>query len=71
MLRGARGARGLSQGGVCRQRFVLRAQATTIVALPGIQSSAMVLAGDSAACCRLTGHSSGRLRRRLIAALDL
>ena len=52
-----RGARGSFQRGVCRQRFVLRAQAASFVALPGIQSSAIVLAGDGASCCRLTSRS--------------
>jgi hypothetical protein len=37
--------------------------------LPGIQSSVIVQASDGVACCRLTRHSSGRLRRRLIPAL--
>ena len=63
------GARGSSQRGVCRQRFVLRAQATSFAALPGIQSSAIVQFTDGVACCRLTSHPSGRLRRRLIPAL--
>jgi hypothetical protein len=62
-------ARGSSQRGVRHQRFVLRAQATSSAALPGIQSSAIVLLTDGVACCRLTSHSSGR--RRLIPALDL
>jgi hypothetical protein len=42
------GARGLSQSGVCRQRFVLRAQANSFVALPSIQSSAIVSLTDGA-----------------------
>ena len=50
-------ARGSLRCGVCRQRFVLRAQATNFVALPGIQSSVIVLAGDGASCCRLTSRS--------------
>jgi hypothetical protein len=62
-------ARGLSQRGFFRQRFVLRTQATSYPALPGIQSSAIVQFTDGVACCRLTRHSSGRLRRRLIPAL--
>ena len=52
-----RGARGSPQIGVCRQRFVLRTQATSFAALPGIQSSAIVLAGGAASCCRLTSRS--------------
>jgi hypothetical protein len=64
-----RGARGSSQRGRCRQRVVLRTQATSFAALPGIQSSAIVQVTDGVACCRLTSHSSGRLRRRLIPAL--
>jgi hypothetical protein len=51
------GARGSPQRGVCRQRFVLRTQATTFAPLPGFQSSAIVRATDGVACCRLTGHS--------------
>src|SRR5690606_20567039 len=43
--------------------------ATSCAALPGIQSSAIVQLTDGVACCRLTSHSSGRLRRRLIPAL--
>jgi hypothetical protein len=66
-----RGARGSSQRGVCRQRLVLRTQATIFAALPGIQSSAIVQFTDGVACCRLTSHSSGRLRRRLIPALGI
>jgi hypothetical protein len=50
-------ARGSSQRGVRHQRFALRAQATSFVALPGIQSSVIVLAGDGASCCRLTSRS--------------
>jgi len=64
-------ARGLPQRGVCRQRFVLCAQATCSAALPEIQSSAIVQVSDGVACCRLTSHPSGRLRRRLIPALGL
>jgi hypothetical protein len=64
------GARGSSQRGVCRQRFVLRAQATNFAALPSIQSSGIVQVHDGVGVCRLTRHSSGRLRRRLIPALD-
>jgi hypothetical protein len=64
-----RGARGSSLRAGCRQRFVFRAQATTFAALPGFQSSAIVQVTDGVACCRLTSHSSGRLRRRLIPAL--
>jgi hypothetical protein len=64
-------ARGSSQRGVCRQRFVLRTQVTTFAALPGIQSSVIVLLTDGVACCRLTSHSSGRLCRRLIPALAI
>src|SRR5690348_8625235 len=64
-------ARGSSQRGVRRQRLVLRTQATSCAALPGIQSSAIVQLTDGVACCRLTSHSSGRLRRRLIPALAL
>ena len=51
------GARGSSQRGLCRQRFVLRAQAKKFAALPGIQSSAIVSAKGGAACCRLTFRS--------------
>jgi hypothetical protein len=50
-------ARGSLRRGVCRQRFVLRAQARSFVALPGIQSSVIVLVGDGASCCRLTSRS--------------
>jgi hypothetical protein len=66
-----RGARGWSQRGVCRQRFVLRSQATSFAALPVNQSSGIVRAQDGVGVCRLTRHSSGRLRRRLIPALEL
>jgi hypothetical protein len=52
-----RGARGSSQRGVCRQRFVLRTQATSFVALSDIQSSVIVLAGVGTSCCRLTSRS--------------
>ncbi len=52
-----RDARGLPQRGVCRQRFVLRTQATNIAALPSIQSSGIVQVGDAASCCRLTSRS--------------
>jgi hypothetical protein len=40
------GARGLSQRGVCRQRFVRRAQAKSFAALPSIQSGAIVSLTD-------------------------
>jgi hypothetical protein len=66
-----RGARGSSQRGACRQRFVLRSQATSFAALQSIQSSGIVLVHDGVGVCRLTSHSSGRLRRRLIPALGL
>ena len=65
------GARGSSQRGVCRQRFLLRTQATIFAALPGFQSSAIVSLTDGVACCRLTSHPSGRLRRHLIPALGV
>ena len=48
-------ARGLPLHGVCRQRFVLRTQATSFTALPGFQSSAIVQVTDGVTCCRLTG----------------
>ena len=65
-----RGARGSSQRGVCRQRFVLHSQATSFAALQSIQSSGIVLVHDGVGVCRLTSHSSGRLRRRSTPALD-
>jgi hypothetical protein len=52
-----------------RQPFVRGAQATTASALPGIQSSSIVLASRWAACCCLTSRPSGRLSRRLTQAL--
>jgi len=61
--------RGSLQRGARRQRLVPRAQATNSAALPGFQSSAIVLLTDGVACCRLTSHSSGRLRRRLTPTL--
>ena len=64
-----RGTRGSLQGGVFRQRFVLRSQAISVTPLPGIQSSSIVRVYDGVGVCRLTRHSSGRLRRRLIPAL--
>jgi hypothetical protein len=53
------------------QPFVRGAQATTASALPGIQSSSIVLASRWAACCCLTSRPSGRLRRRLTQALGV
>ena len=64
-----RGARGSWQRGRRRKRLVLFAQATANAALPSFQSSAIVLACDGVACCRLTGPSRGRLRRHLLPAL--
>ena len=52
-----RAARGSSQPGFRRQRFVLPTQATTFAPLPGFKSSAIVQVTDGVACCRLTGHS--------------
>ena len=49
--------RGSLRRGVFRQRFVLRTQATSFVALSSIQSSVIVLAGVGASCCRLTSRS--------------
>jgi hypothetical protein len=48
------GARGSSQCGVFRQRLVLRTQATTFAALPGIQSSGILLVYGGVGFCRLT-----------------
>jgi len=48
-----------------------RWQAISVSPLPGIQSSGIVLVYDGVGVCRLTRHSSGRLRRRLIPALGL
>jgi hypothetical protein len=50
-------ARGSSQPGFRRKRFVLSTQAASCAPLPGIQSSVIVQVTDGVACCRLTSHS--------------
>ena len=61
-------ARGLSQRGLCRQRFVLRAQATTIAALPHIKSSTIVSLSGGAT---LLPSNEKRLDRDREASHDL